>query len=89
MLPFLYAENRFNPYFTMIKFFLTLLRGIVHSVINFFWVIYMLDESVDDEGKMGGLWFSSVNLFTNILIIVSINLLLETKNDFPYYPGYY
>ena len=79
MLPFLYAENRFNPFFTMMKFFLTLLKGIVHSVINFFWVIYMLDESVDEDGKIGGLWFCSVNLFTNILIIVSVDLLLETK----------
>ena len=79
MLPFLYAENRFKPHFTMMKFFLTLLKGIVHSVINFFWVIYMYDESVDEEGKIGGLWFCSVNLFTNILIIVSIDLLLDTK----------
>jgi hypothetical protein len=39
----------------------------------------MLDESVDKNGKLGGLWFSSVNLFTNILIIVSIELLLNTK----------
>ena len=39
----------------------------------------MLDESVDKNGQMGGLWFCSVNLFTNILIIVSIELLLNTK----------
>ena len=79
MLPFLYAENRFKPHFTMMKFFLTLLKGIVHSVINFFWVIYIYDESVDEEGKIGGLWFCSVNLFTNILIIVSLELIIETK----------
>ena len=28
---------------------------------------------------MGGLWFISVNLFTNILIIVSAELLIFTK----------
>ena len=39
----------------------------------------MLDESIDENGKMGGLWFCSVNLFTNILIIVSINLLIYTR----------
>ena len=39
----------------------------------------MLDESVDKNGQMGGLWFCSVNLFTNILIIVSIELVLNTK----------
>ena len=79
MLPFLYLENRTNPYFTMRKFFLNLVKGIVQSIINFFFAIYMLDESVDKNGQMGGLWFCSVNLFTNILIIVSIELLLNTK----------
>ena len=79
MLPFLYYENRENPHFTIRKFFLYLLKGIVHSLINFFWVVYMLDESVDSEGKIGGLWFISVNLFTNILIIVSVELLIYTK----------
>ena len=79
MLPFLYLENRENPIFTLNKFFLTLVKGTIHSLINFFWVIYMVDESIDENGKMGGLWFCSVNLFTNILIIVSVNLLIYTK----------
>ena len=79
MLPFLYLENRENPIFTLKKFFITLVKGTVHSLINFFWVIYMLDESIDENGKMGGIWFCSVNLFTNILLIVSINLLIYTK----------
>lgn len=39
----------------------------------------MLDESIDEDGHMGGLWFCSVNLFTNILIIVSIELVILTK----------
>ena len=79
MLPFLYLENRGNPLFTVKNFFINLLKGIFHSLINFFWVIYYLDESINQEGKMGGLWFCSVNLFTNILIIVSLELLIETK----------
>jgi phospholipid-transporting ATPase len=79
MLPFLYLENRTNPYFTMRRFFLNLLKGIIQSIINFFFVIYMLDESINKNGQMGGLWFCSVNLYTNILIIVSVELLLNTK----------
>ena len=79
MLPFLYVDNRENPSFTVRKFFLTLLKGIIHSAINFFFVIYMLDDSVDSDGHMGGLWFISVNLFSNILIIVSVELLILTK----------
>ena len=38
-----------------------------------------MDESVNKNGKMGGLWFCSINLFTNILIIVSLELCIETK----------
>jgi len=79
MLPFLYLENREKPIFTVRNFFINLLKGIFHSLINFFWVIYYLDESINEDGKMGGLWFCSVNLFTNILIIVSLELLIETK----------
>ena len=79
MLPFLYLENRNNPVFTLKKFFLTLLKGTIHSLINFFFVIYMTDESLNENGKMGGLWFCSVTLFTNILIIVSIDLLIYTR----------
>ena len=79
MLPFLYSENRENPIFSVQFFFLTLLKGTFHSLINMFWVIYMMDESINEKGKMGGLWLCSVNLFTNILIIVSIDLLIYTK----------
>ena len=79
MLPFLYLENRTNPVFTLKKFFFTLIKGTAHSLINFFFVIYMMDESFNEKGKMGGLWFCSVNLFTNILIIVSIDLLIYTR----------
>ena len=79
MLPFLYLENRENPIFTVRNFFIGLLKGICHSLINFFYVIYMVDESVNGHGQMGDLWFCSINLFTNILIIVSIDLLIDTK----------
>ena len=79
MLPFLYLENRNNPTFTITNFIIYLIKGTVHSLINFFWVIYNLDESVNNNGNMGGLWLCSVNLFTNILLIVSIDLLIYTK----------
>ena len=79
MLPFLYLENRKNPVFTITNFIIYLLKGTVHSLINFFWVIYYLDESINKNGNMGGLWLCSVNLFSNILLIVSIDLLIYTK----------
>ena len=80
MLPFLYAENRDNPLFTIPKFFLHLLRGAIHCIINFFFITYLYQyDSVNDDGKMGGLWFISLNLFTSILIVVTIDLIIFTK----------
>ena len=80
MLPFLYEENREHPIFTIPKFFLHLLKGVIHCVINYFFVVYMFkNDSVNDEGKMGGLWFLSVNIFTNVLMIVTIDLIVYTK----------
>ena len=80
MLPFLYAENRDNPIFTMPKFFLNLLRGAVHCIINYFFTTYMSQyDSVNNEGKMGGLWFKSVNIYTSVLIIVTIDLIIYTR----------
>ena len=80
MLPFLYAENRDNPLFTIPKFFLNLLRGAVHCLINFFFIVYLYQyDSVNDDGKMGGLWFISLNLYTSVLIVVTVNLFIYTK----------
>ena len=80
MLPFLYAENRDNPLFTIPKFFLTLFRAIIHCCINFFFITYLYDgDSINYNGKMAGLWFISVNLFTSILIVVTVDLIIFTK----------
>ena len=80
MLPFLYAENRDYPIFTMINFILTLLKGAIHCCINFFVIIYLyIEESMNDRGQMGGLWFISVNLYTCVLMIVSVDLIIFTK----------
>ena len=80
MLPFLYLENRDNPIFTIPKFFLNLLRGAIHCAINFFFITYLYQyDSVNDDGKMGGLWFTSVNLFTSVLIVVTVDLIIFTK----------
>ena len=80
MLPFLYEENRENPIFTVPKFFLHLLRGAIHCIINFFFIAYLYKEdSVNDDGQMGGLWFLSVNFFTSVLLVVTIDLLIFTR----------
>ena len=82
MLPFLYKENKKNPVFTIPKFFLNLLVGIIHSSIIYFYCINLFQyDSVNDEGKMGGLWFINVNLFTCIIIVVTVNLMINTKYE--------
>jgi hypothetical protein len=80
MLPFIYKENRDNPIFTIFKFILNLGKGLIFSLINTFFVIYSIkDEHIDKSGHMAGLWFMSVDIYTNILIIVSVTLLVTTK----------
>ena len=80
MLPFMYAENRDNPIFTIKNFLLTLLKGIIHCCINFYIVIYAFKgECFDIEGNLPGLWVISVTLFTNIILIVSLDILIYTK----------
>ena len=80
MLPFIYKENRDNPIFTIPKFIFNLFKGLVFSILNCFIVIYSIKNiQIDKNGKMAGLWFMSVDIYTNILIIVTITLLITTK----------
>ena len=80
MLPFMYAENRDNPVFTIQNFLLNLLKGIIHCSINFYIVIYsFMGENFDIKGNLPELWVISVTLFTNVLLIVTMDLLINTK----------
>lgn len=80
MLPFLYSESRSFQIFTISNFALTLIRGTIHCLINYFWVIYAVSSiPCDSKGNLGDIWYISVNLFTNIIIIVSLDLILYTK----------
>ena len=80
MLPFMYKENRDNPIFTITNFILNMIKGIIHCMINFFIVIYVFkDECFDENGNLGELWVLSVCLYTNMLMIVSGDLLVYTK----------
>ena len=80
MLPFIYKENRDDPIFTIPKFALNLFKGLIFSIISCFLVIYSIDNiQINKDGKMAGLWFISVDLYTNILIIVTLTLTITTK----------
>ena len=59
---------------------MTLVKGVIHCCINFYFVIYSLNNGIFDHlGNDPGLWVISVSLFTNILLIVSIDLIIFTK----------
>ena len=80
MLPFIYKESRDNPIFTIPKFLLNLFKGLIFCIINCFLVIYSINNiQINKNGKMAGLWFMSVDLYTNILIIVTVTLTITTK----------
>ena len=80
MLPFIYKENRDNPIFTIPNFILNLFKGLVFSVINCLVVIYSIKNNhINKYGKLAGLWFMSVDIYTNILIIVTTTLMITTK----------
>jgi hypothetical protein len=76
---YLYLESRDTPKFSYFTFIFGLVQGIIHAVIMFLICLEILKSSVDIDGNMGDLWFNSVNMYTNILLIVTINLVLYTK----------
>ena len=77
-LPFLYLENRDKPIFNLVNFSLWLFKGILHAFINFFICVNITFSFINNKGYFGDLWFNSVNLFTNIIIIVTIDLIVFT-----------
>ena len=79
-LPKLYYENKVtNDPFTIKKFLLTILRGVLHGLINYFFTIYTIsNNAIDKEGFHACLWFISSTLYSNVLIIVTNNLLINT-----------
>ena len=79
LLPFLYLEGRDNPKFSIWKFLLGLIKGIFHCLIDFYFCFQMTTTFVDSKGNFSDIWFNSVNLYTNMLIIVTIDLIVNTK----------
>ena len=81
MMPYLYSEIKRYPIFNKLTFFLYLAKGTVHCILNYFLTIYItLDNPIDKEGSMDCLWYTSVDLYTNIIFVVSIDLMIDTAN---------
>jgi magnesium-transporting ATPase (P-type) len=70
MMPFLYQENRDNCIFSVKSFILELIRGTIHGLINFFFIVFIIyDNSVDSHGNNADLWYLSCNIFTNTIFV--------------------
>ena len=79
LIPFLYKEQKDNPIFTIKKIILSLFKGIIHALLNFFITIYTGNFIIHREGYESNLWVISVCLYTNILLIVTFDLIIMTK----------
>ena len=81
LIPFIYAELKKFPIFNKKIFFLYLFKGTIHCLINYFFTVYSTIEiPIDTKGNTDCLWYTSVDLYTNILIIVSLDLIIDTAN---------
>ena len=80
LLPFLYEETRDNPIFTLFNFILYVIKALIHCFLNYFFIIYTVNRiPIDDDGYMGCLWFISVLMYTNIILIVTFDLFIYTR----------
>ena len=77
--PYLYFEGREYPKFTIFNFILELIKGVFHSFINYYICINGSKSVINSLGHVKCLWYNSVILYTNIIIIVSIDLIVITK----------
>ena len=79
LMPFLYKEQRENPIFTIKRFILSLFKGVIHAILNYFITIYTSNIIINNDGFESNLWVISVCLYTNILLIVTADLIILTK----------
>ena len=80
ILPFMYKENRDSPIFTLGKFSLNILKGLIYCIINNFLVIYSIHHTqINKYGQLACMWFMSVDIYSNVLIIVTVTLLITTR----------
>ena len=79
LIPYLYKEQREKPHFNIKNFLLNLLKGIIHSLINYFFTLNIIQGEIDEKGHNSNIWAISVVLFTNILLIVSVDMIIFTQ----------
>ena len=79
LIPFLYKEQRDDPIFTIKNFLLGILKGALHALSNYYITIYSINIVLNEDGYNSNFWTISVCLYSNILLIVTIDLIIEMK----------
>ena len=79
LIPSLYKEQKDNPLFTIKKIIISLFKGIIHALLNYFITLYTTNVILNKDGYESNLWSISVCLYTNILLIVTFDLIVMTK----------
>ena len=79
LMPFLYKEQKENPIFDLKKFTFSLIKGILHSTINYYFTLASIYRMIYRDGHEGNIWANSVTLYTNILFIVTMDLIIFTR----------
>ena len=77
-MPLLYKESRDDKkYFTLFRFFFTIIRSIFLSLAIF--LICSLSTIIDIKGNYSNIWHMSLKNYFCILIVITINLFIESK----------
>ena len=85
-MPLLYKESRdANKLFTFKRFIFVTTKSIILSGIIFLFCA-VKSLIIDDNGNHGNIWYMSLKNYCCILIVVSINLFIETKFVVYYLP---
>ena len=77
-MPLLYSESNKYSIFTFSSFLSNLLKAIIYSIINYFVIFFSTkNSSMSNKGYFADIWFNSLCIFTNIIFVVSFNLMIK------------
>ena len=77
-MPLLYKESNKNPVFNFTNFISSILKAISYSIINYFIIILSNKKSaINNKGDFADIWFNSLCIYTNIIFVVSFNLMIK------------
>lgn len=80
LMPFLYIETRDKPILTVTSFFKKITSAIFEGAVIYFMIINSQNHrAFDENGDTPDLWYFSTNIFTIVILVVSLKLLVTTR----------